>query len=176
MGLLRGDRMRSDGSGTVAKWTQTLVGRHHCAHSGQLLHVNYISDTLRSGRNTSTAEQSKVRRHHPVAHFRSNSHPDSGTNQYRWSTFTLLPRRTPFVNFRLYKRRHIPVLENICTHPNFQFGCFSLFFPYQDSELPEAVLTSFLTTLGIFTTDGTKNTSINVDGFQTIICNLEPEV
>ena len=41
----------------MAEWTQSHVGHHCCGHSGQLLHANYVSDTLRSGGGSSNAEE-----------------------------------------------------------------------------------------------------------------------
>ena len=85
--LLRGDGKRPDGltlvpwqSGRGLTWDVTIVD------SGQLLYANHVCDTLCSGESSSNAEESQVRRNHPVAYFRSHSHRDSGTNQYGWST------------------------------------------------------------------------------------------
>ena len=84
-GLFRGDGKRPDGL-TLVSWqsgrSQSHVGRHCCGHSGQLFHAKDVSDTLWSGGGSSNAEESYVRRYHPVASFRSRSHRDSGTNQY----------------------------------------------------------------------------------------------
>ena len=110
----------------IAAWH----GSSSCGHPGKILHANHISDTMRSGRSSSsTAEKSKVRRHHPVARFRSFCNRDSGTNQFRWSTFIRPLRRTPFISFRWSKWNLNLVPDNICTDLNFQSGCFPWFFP-----------------------------------------------
>ena len=103
---------------SLAKWSQPDMERHSCGHPGKLIHANHINDTMWSS--SSTAEESKVRQHHPLAYFHSHSIRDSWTNQYRWSMLI----RQPFVSFRRSKWNLILVPENICADPNFQFGCF----------------------------------------------------
>ena len=57
----------------MAKWTQSHVERHCCGHSGQILHANDVSDTLRSGGGRATRKKAKyaeiIQSHHfvPIA-------------------------------------------------------------------------------------------------------------
>ena len=96
---------RPDGLTLVlAKCSQPDTGRHSCRQPSRLLHVNHVSDTMRSGRSSSTAKENNVRQYNPAAYFRSNRNQDTGTNKSRWSTLIRQPQRIPFVPFVSFHR------------------------------------------------------------------------
>ena len=80
------------------------TGCHSCRQPSELLPANHVSDTMRSGRSSSTAKENKVRRYNPAAYFRFHSNQDTWINQSRWSTLIRQPQRIPFVPFVSFRR------------------------------------------------------------------------